>query len=101
MVGVSRFTVVAVLDVPQGAVGTFQRYEREVLSILQRHGGVLERRLRTPDGTTEVHVLSFESGAGYGRFLSDPERSGLREMLYGVEVGQRVVEALSDVPTNG
>lgn len=93
----ARYVVVAVVDVPSDGVAQFQRYEDEVLPLLSRHDGVLERRLRTPDGTTEVHVLSFASEQAYRGCLGDPERVGHRSLLAGVEVVQRVVEAVTDV----
>ena len=87
----------AVLDVPPEAVAAFRRYEDQVLALLRRHDGRLERRLRTPDGTTEIHVLAFASESGYRGYLSDPERAGHRSLLAGVDVSQRVVESLVDV----
>jgi hypothetical protein len=92
-----RFTVAAVVDVPVGAVTAFQRYEDVVLPLLARHDGVLERRLPTADGATEVHVLSFSSDAAYRGYLADPERLGYRSLLDGVPVQQRVVKGLVDV----
>ncbi|WP_324274367.1 hypothetical protein [Blastococcus brunescens] len=92
-----RYTVVAVVDVqPDGAVA-LQRYEDQVLLLLGRHGGLLERRLRTPEDATEVHVLSFPSEGAYRAFRTDPERSRHRPLLDGVDVVHRVVESLSDV----
>ena len=93
----ARYTVVAVVDVPPGGVAAFQRYENRVLPMLQRHDGVIERRLRTPDGTTEVHVLSFPAEGAYRGYLDDPERVGHRALLKGHEPRQRVVESLADV----
>ncbi|NEK86168.1 hypothetical protein GCU60_10410 [Blastococcus saxobsidens] len=90
-------TVVAVVDVPPEAVGAFQRYENQVLPLLDRHGGRLERRLRSPDGSTEVHVLSFPTDADYRRYLADPDRSAHRSLLSDVPVTLRVVESLTDV----
>jgi hypothetical protein len=84
--------------VPAEAVPDLQRYERAVLPLLQRHAGRLERRLRTPDGTTEVHVLSFASEDAYRGYLADPVRSDQRGLLAGAEPVQRVVAALTDVP---
>jgi hypothetical protein len=94
----ARFTVAVLLDVPRGAVPGFRAYEDRVLPLLRRHGGRVDRRLRTPDGTTEVHVLSFSSEGAYRGYLTDPERVAHRELLAGVELEQRVVEDLSDVP---
>ena len=93
----ARYVVVAVVDLPADGVAAFRRYEDEVLPLLSRHDGVLERRLRTSDGTTEVHVLSFASERAYCGYLGDPERVGHRSLLAGVDVVQRVVESLTDV----
>jgi hypothetical protein len=58
-----------------------RRYEDAVLALLGRHGGRLERRLRTGNGTTEVHVIRFAARAGYEAFMVDPERLALRAAL--------------------
>jgi hypothetical protein len=92
-----RFTVVVVLDVPRYAVEVFQRYEERVLPLLRRHDGLLQRRLRTPDGATEVHLLSFASEESWRGYLADPERLAHRATLAGAPVGRRVLEALTDV----
>jgi uncharacterized protein (DUF1330 family) len=94
----SRFAVVSLIDVPARSVPAFQRYEDAVLPLLQRHGGRLERRLRTPDGTTEVHLLSFPSESAYRTYLGDPERVVHRTSFEDDGLVQRVVESLSDVP---
>ena len=86
------------VDVPSGSVPAFRAYEDRVLPLLQRHGGRVERRLRTPDGTTEVHVLSFDSEDAYRGYLADPERVANRALLSDVGLEQRVVENLFDVP---
>jgi len=90
-------TVVALIDVPASGVAALQRYEDLVLPLLARHDGVLERRLRTADGTSEVHVLTFASDAAYRGYLADPERLGHRGVLGGVSVDQRVLEGMVDV----
>ena len=87
----------AVIDIPPEAVAAFQRYEAGVLPLLALHGGRLDRRLSTRDGTTEVHVLSFASESHYRDYLDDPDRSSLRQLLDGVDLLQRVVESLADV----
>jgi hypothetical protein len=92
-----RVTVVAVLDVPVGGVAALQRYEDFVLPLLARHDGALERRLRTPDGTTEVHVLTFGSDVAYRGYLADPERLRHRAVLDDIPVQQRVLEGMVDV----
>ncbi|SDC08545.1 hypothetical protein SAMN05660690_0480 [Geodermatophilus telluris] len=97
MSGDGRLTVVAVLDVPPGALAAFRRYEDLVLPLLARHEGVLERRLRSADGATEVHVLSFASDAAYRGYLADPERLAHRAVLAGTPVQQRVLEGVVEV----
>jgi hypothetical protein len=92
-----RYTVVAVVEVPADGVAALQRYEDLVLPLLHRHDGLLERRLRTPDGTTEVHVLSFPSVEAYRGYAGDPARLSHRDLLTGADVRQRVVESLLDV----
>ena len=87
-------TIVVVIDVPERGRPAFLSYESAVLTLLERHGGRLERRLRTPDGRTEVHVVSFGSNAGYRAYLDDPERGALRRLLGGVELTQRVLEVV-------
>lgn len=85
-------TLVVVADVPAPDVDAFQEYERRVLPLLARHGGQLERRLRSHDGRAEVHVVSFATRAGYEAFLADPERAPHRALLDGAGVVQRVIE---------
>ncbi len=91
MVSPGAVTFVVVIDVPAQGRGDFLNYEQAVLTLLERHGGRLERRLRTPDGLTEVHIVSFGSNAGYQGYLGDPERALLRRLLGDVELRQRLL----------
>ncbi|MFY1574284.1 GNAT family N-acetyltransferase [Verrucosispora sp. WMMD703] len=84
--------LVALVELPDGAVEVGQRYEDTVLALLPRHGGRLERRLRTGDGRTEVHVIRFDTRAGYEAFLADPERTALRVTLGEAAPRTRVLE---------
>ncbi len=87
-----RLTIVMVADVPAADVRAFQEYESLVLPLLARHAGRLDRRLRNADGTVEVHIVSFDSRAGYESYMADPERLTHRDRLSGAHVDQRVVE---------
>lgn len=69
-----RVTYVLVVHLPAGGVDSFQRYENAVLPLLAEHEGNLEQRLRSDDQLTEVHVLSFPSGAHFERYREDPRR---------------------------
>ncbi|GIJ19431.1 hypothetical protein Vlu01_00550 [Micromonospora lutea] len=84
--------LVALVELPDAAVEAGQRYEDTVLALLPRHGGHLERRLRTDDGRTEVHVIRFDTRAGYEGFLTDPERTALRASLGEAAPQTRVLE---------
>ena len=87
-----RLTFVLVADLPPGGAPAFSRYEAAVLPLLARHGGRLERRLRTDDGLCEVHVVSFDSREGYDGYLADEQRRRARTLLDGVDVAQRLLE---------
>ncbi|MGI5525320.1 hypothetical protein ACQEUX_30870 [Micromonospora sp. CA-259024] len=85
-------TLVAIVEFTVGAEAAGQRYEDEVLALLGRHDGHLERRLRGTDGQTEVHVIRFEERAGYESFLADPDRATLRTALGESAPTTRVIE---------
>ena len=80
-----------IADIPEGAEAGFQAYESAVLPLLPRHGGRLERRLRTEDALVEIHVVSFESRDGFESYLADDERQSHRGLLDGLGVAQRVL----------
>jgi hypothetical protein len=86
-----RLTVAMIADIPEGAEAGFQAYESAVLPLLPRHGGRLERRLRTEDALVEIHVVSFESRDGFESYLADDERQSHRGLLDGLGVAQRVL----------
>ena len=91
IVQLMSLTIVMVADIPSGAEDTFQAYESAVLPLLPRHGGRLERRFRTDDALTEVHIVSFESQEGFESYLADEERQSHKELLDGLHVVQRVL----------
>ncbi|PMR60056.1 N-acetyltransferase [Verrucosispora sp. ts21] len=84
--------LVALVELAGTAVEAGQRYEDQVLALLRRHGGRVERRLRTGDGRTEVHVIRFDTRAGYTAFLADPQRLALRAELGDAAPQTRVLE---------
>ncbi|OKK02517.1 acetyltransferase [Streptomyces sp. CB03234] len=69
------FRLAVLLDHPADAVEDALAYEDKALALLPRHGGRLERRLRTADGLSEVHLLTFPSKDAYRAYLADPERT--------------------------
>lgn len=66
---------------PADGVESFQRYEAEVLPLLAGHRGRLDRRLRSDDERTEVHVVSFPSTEHFECYRNDPRRAELAQLL--------------------
>jgi hypothetical protein len=88
----SGLILVAIVEMAPGHVAAGQRYEDVVLGLLDRHGGSVERRLRSTDAPTEVHVIRFRSRAGYESFLVDPDRLACRDQLGDAAPTTRVLE---------
>ncbi|MEH1097988.1 GNAT family N-acetyltransferase [Micromonospora sp. CPCC 205561] len=84
--------LVALVELAAHAVEAGRRYEDTVLGLLRRHGGRLERRQRTGDGRTEVHLIRFDTRDGYAGFLADPQRAALRDELGDAAPTARVLE---------
>ena len=80
-----ELTLAVIVDLAEHAVAPFAAYERQVLPLLARHGGRLDRRLRTADGRTEVHLLSFADRAGYDAYLADADRTAAGHLLDGLD----------------
>jgi uncharacterized protein (DUF1330 family) len=55
-------------------VEAFQRFEDHVLPLMSKHGGHLERRLRSADSLREIHVVFFPSPDALQQYMDDPER---------------------------
>lgn len=74
-------TLCVILHVPPDGVAPFLAYEHTVLPMLADHGGVLERRLRSESGTTEIHLIWFPSAAHFDAYRLDPRRAAQAELL--------------------
>jgi len=94
-----RLTLALIVDLEIDAVTPFDAYERRVLPLLTRHGGRLDRRLRTADGRTEIHLLSFGDRAGYEAYLADPGRAAAGRFLDGRNVHRRLLEVTDADPS--
>ncbi|MGV9313999.1 hypothetical protein ACWDR0_17735 [Streptomyces sp. NPDC003691] len=90
-------TYLLLARLPEGGLPAFEAYENAVLPMLAAHGGHLERRLRTPDGRVEAHIVSFPAEEALTAFRSDPRRTAAAPLL---EASGAVVELLpvGDVP---
>ncbi len=79
--GVEQVMYALIARVPTSGVANFQQYEDAVLPLLGEHGGHLDRRVRSADGTLEIHLLVFDSPTGLERFRADPRRAALSSLL--------------------
>ena len=70
-------TFVIIFRIPAEGVEDFRAYEEAVLPLLPEFNGRLERRLRNPDGTVEVHIVSYASDAE----RNDPRRAAQAWLL--------------------
>jgi hypothetical protein len=71
---IDSMLLVQTVRIPDAGIDAFQRFEAMVLPLLADHGGTLERRLRSLDGGTEIHVVSFPSPDALAAYRVDPRR---------------------------
>jgi antibiotic biosynthesis monooxygenase (ABM) superfamily enzyme len=74
-------TFVLIVRIPAEGIGDFRAYEDAVLPLLPEFNGRLERRLRNPDGTMEMHIISFASDADFQSYRNDPRRKAQAWLL--------------------
>jgi uncharacterized protein (DUF1330 family) len=74
-------TYALLVRLPVTGVEKFEQYERRVLPLLDDHGGRLERRLRSPDRLTEIHIVEFESREAFAGYREDPRRAEQAHLL--------------------
>ena len=74
-------TFVLIARIPQEGIADFRAYEDAVLPLLPEFNGCLERRLRNPDGTMEMHIVSFASEADFQSYRNDPRRTAQAWLL--------------------
>jgi uncharacterized protein (DUF1330 family) len=71
-----RLTLVVLLYVRPDKASAFEAFETRVQSIMHRHGGRLESRIKcgaTATDPHEIHIVSFENEAGLAAYRGDPE----------------------------
>ena len=74
-------TFVLIARIPTEGIEDFRAYEDAVLPLLPEFNGRLERRLRNPDGTLEMHIISFASDADHQNYRNDPRRTAQAWLL--------------------
>jgi hypothetical protein len=81
MTQTSLVTFVLIARIPAEGIEDFRAYEDAVLPLLSEFNGWLERRLRSPNGTEEVHIVSFASDADFQNYRNDPRRMAHARLL--------------------
>ena len=74
-------TFVLIVRIPAEGIEDFRAYEDAVLPLLPEFNGRLERRLRNPDGTIEMHIISFASDADFQNYRNDARRKAQAWLL--------------------
>jgi hypothetical protein len=74
-------TFVLIARIPAKGVADFRTYADAVLPLLPEFNGCLERRLRNPAGTVEMHIVSFASEIDFQNYRNDPRRTAHARML--------------------
>jgi hypothetical protein len=74
-------TFVLIARIPAEGIEDFRTYEDAVLPLLSEFNGRLERRLRNPNGTVEVHIVSFASETDFQNYRNDPRRTAQAGLL--------------------
>jgi len=87
-----ELVLVAIVEMAPGSAAAGRQYEDTVLGLLDRHGGSVERRMRSMDSATEVHIIRFRSRAGYESFMIDPARLDYRDRIGDAAPTTRVLE---------
>ncbi len=70
--------MVVILDLSQADIVRFDACEAKMITLLERHNGQLQRRIRALDGQTEAHILHFATEPDLHAYLADPYRVALR-----------------------
>ncbi len=92
------FTLIA--RIPPTGRADFLAYEDAVLPLMARHGGVLNRRLRTGAGLIEIHIVSFPTAAAFEAYRADPDRAAQQYLLKRSGAVLELLE-VEDVPDGG
>jgi hypothetical protein len=67
-------TLMMLARIPEDGRTAFDTYENTVLPLVARYRGTLERRLRSTDDGTEIHLITFASAEDYQAYRKDPQR---------------------------
>lgn len=92
----NRYIRLVSLWIHPGQEAAFDAFEREAAQIMARHGGRIERALRTSgqgaEAPYEVHLVSFPDVAASDSYAGDPDTLALRASREKIIVRTEVVE---------
>jgi antibiotic biosynthesis monooxygenase (ABM) superfamily enzyme len=69
--------IVVTIDLTMANLVAFDAYEAKALALLAAQGGTVQRRIRSLDNTTEMHILRFENEDSFAHFMESPDRAAL------------------------
>ncbi len=79
----NKVTIVAALYVNPGREAEFAQFETAAETIMQRHGGRLERRIGFPASTDqphEVHIVTFPDQQAFEQYRADADLQALADL---------------------
>jgi len=68
-----------VIDLSNADIIQFEKYEKQVLPLLKKHGALMKLAIRSLDERTETHVLYFPDANAFDSFIADPGRALLQD----------------------
>lgn len=80
------------IDISKADLALFDAYEAQALGLLRQHSGQLVERVRSTDGTSEVHLLDFPHADAFNAFRADPMRTALQELWSRCGASSKVTE---------
>ena len=94
--GKSSYIRIVSLWIHPGQEAEFEAYERDAARIMARHGGRIERAIRTSghgvDAPFEVHIVSFPSRAAADSHANDPDATALRQRRAEIIARTEIIE---------
>jgi hypothetical protein len=79
---VAEQTYLFIASVPTAGLQDFQLFIARVLPLIGEHGGWLERRFGSDDGTVELFVVSFPDTSAFDRLQTSTHISDAAPLLY-------------------
>lgn len=72
--------LLVLIDLSRADLALFESYENKTLALLGRYGASLKMRVRSIDGSREVHLLEFPDAPALEAFRSEPARMAAQDL---------------------